>query len=284
MEISSPSLGQRETMGGHGVSNGPLGSSLFLAAAEGERPPSWQMDLIMEKLRQKSNQLKPLGETAKNIRAALSERRYFLDQGDRNHMQKCLDTLQQNIKVCSLQSMVERLEMVSRQLGLKFTPGATGNEWFISSDMFYLELLIDPHGVVQEVKIQHDGKTEQQNVPEMVDCLRRNDFTDFTAHLEGLVAIYQLNADKKIKSKAFIALQALEADLLAMASTYAHMSDGEAVVTKSLLGLVQPRKGGHPVKLVYFISPYEFLDVDSKVSLPTDVPTILEKKLGNVAT
>ncbi|CAG7719417.1 unnamed protein product, partial [Allacma fusca] len=35
MEISSPSLGQQETMGGHGVSNGPLGSSLFLAAAEG---------------------------------------------------------------------------------------------------------------------------------------------------------------------------------------------------------------------------------------------------------
>ncbi|CAG7728456.1 unnamed protein product [Allacma fusca] len=26
------------------------------------------------------------------------------------------------------------------------------------------------------------------------------------------------------------------------------------------------------------------MDVDSKVSLPTDVPTILEKKLGNVAT
>ena len=85
-----------------------------------------------------------------------------MDQGDRQHLQKCLDTLQQSIKVSSLQSMVERLEMVSRQLGLKFTPGATGNEWFISSDMFYLELLIDQSGMVQEVKIQHDGKTEQQ--------------------------------------------------------------------------------------------------------------------------
>jgi len=58
--------------------------------------------------------------------------------------------------------MVERLDMVARQLGLKFTPGATGHEWFISSDMFYLELIIDPNGVVEDVKIQHDGKTEQQ--------------------------------------------------------------------------------------------------------------------------
>ena len=118
----------------------------------------------------------------------------------------------------------------------------------------------------------------------MVSCLRKNDFADFTAHLEGLVAIYQLNADKKIKSKAFIALQALESDLLLIASTYSHVKDGEAVVMKSLLGLVLPRKGGHPVKLTYFISPYEFLDVNSKITLPSDVDTIVEKKLGNVAT
>jgi len=58
--------------------------------------------------------------------------------------------------------MVEKLEMVTRQQGLKFTPGTTGNEWFISSDMFYLELVIDTTGVVQEVKIQHEGKAEQQ--------------------------------------------------------------------------------------------------------------------------
>ena len=58
--------------------------------------------------------------------------------------------------------MIERLEMVSRQQGLRFTTGSSGNEWFISSDMFYLELVIDPEGTVQEVKIQHDGKAEQQ--------------------------------------------------------------------------------------------------------------------------
>lgn len=38
---------------------------------EGEKPPKWQLDLLMEKLRQKSVQLKPLVDTSKNIRQAL---------------------------------------------------------------------------------------------------------------------------------------------------------------------------------------------------------------------
>lgn len=40
-----------------------------------------------------------------------------------------------------------------------------------------------------------------------MECLSIGDFADFTAHLEGFSSIYQLNADKKSKSKAFQALQ-----------------------------------------------------------------------------
>jgi mediator of RNA polymerase II transcription subunit 1 len=123
-----------------------------------------------------------------------------------------------------------------------------------------------------------------QSCPDIVESLKRTDFVEFTDHLEGLVSIYQLNADKKIKSKAFIALQALETDLASMASTYSHITDGDTVVMKSLLGLLQPRKGGHPVKLTYYVSPYEFLDVSSKSTLPNDVKTIVSKKIGCVAT
>ncbi len=36
-----------------------------------DKPPKWQLDLLMEKLRQKSVQLKPLVDTSKNIRQAL---------------------------------------------------------------------------------------------------------------------------------------------------------------------------------------------------------------------
>ena len=69
-----------------------------------------------------------------------------------------------------------------------------------------------------------------------------------------------------------------------MASTYSHVTDGETVVMKSLIGLLQPRRGGHPIKLTFYITPYEFLDVSTKGTFQTDVQTILERKLGVVAT
>ncbi|ODM89520.1 Mediator of RNA polymerase II transcription subunit 1 [Orchesella cincta] len=265
--------------------------------------PSWRLELMMEKLRQKRNQLKPLQETAKNLRQALMERRCILDPSDKLHLQKCLDTLQQSIKVNSLSSMVERLDMVSRQLGLQFTPGETGQEWFISSDMFYLEVLIDSNGVVRDIKIQHEGKTEQlassiksflfitarsvlveYQCPDLIKSLEVQDFKDFTAHLQGLISIYNLNADKIIKSKAFIALQALEADLAAMASTYSNQETGERLIMKSLLGHFQPRRGGHPVKLTYYISPYEFFDKDTKTCVPNDIAEIVKRQIGTSAT
>lgn len=45
---------------------------------------------------------------------------------------------------------------------LKFVAGPTGLDWFISSDMFYLEVVLEPSGGVKDVKIHHEGKVEQQ--------------------------------------------------------------------------------------------------------------------------
>lgn len=100
-------------------------------------------------------------------------------------------------------------------LRLKFVVESTGV--FISSDMFYLEIVLDTSGVVKDVKIHHEGKTEQQSCLELVNCLSSGDFADFTAQLEGFVSIYQLNAEKKVKCKAFTALESLEADLNTLA-------------------------------------------------------------------
>jgi hypothetical protein len=47
----------------------------------------------------------------------MQEKRYPVDNVERNQLQKCLDILQHSIKVTSLQGMVERLESVTRQLG-----------------------------------------------------------------------------------------------------------------------------------------------------------------------
>ena len=40
--------------------------------------------------------------------------------------------------------------------------GPQGTELFISSDMFFLEVVLEPSGAVKNVKIHHEGKNEQQ--------------------------------------------------------------------------------------------------------------------------
>lgn len=45
---------------------------------------------------------------------------------------------------------------------LKFTVGPSGKDIFVSSDMFYLEIILEDNGAVKDVKIHHDGKSEPQ--------------------------------------------------------------------------------------------------------------------------
>lgn len=70
----SPNVGNPLANGQMGSSAGPpsIGPGISNSNNDGvEKPPKWQLDLLMEKLRQKSAQLKPLGDTSKNIRQAL---------------------------------------------------------------------------------------------------------------------------------------------------------------------------------------------------------------------
>ncbi|RZF45752.1 hypothetical protein LSTR_LSTR012683 [Laodelphax striatellus] len=166
-----------------------------------DKSKEWQMEMLMEKLRSKSGQFKSFLESAKALRMCLLEKRYPVDSLERSQLHKCLDTLQQNIKVATLQAMVERLESVSRQLGLKFVAGPTGLDWFISSDMFYLEVVLEASGGVKDVKIHHEGKVEQQSCEELVSCLARRDFADFASQLEGLASIYQNREDDKLREE-----------------------------------------------------------------------------------
>ncbi|XP_046389679.1 mediator of RNA polymerase II transcription subunit 1-like [Ischnura elegans] len=250
----------------------------------GDKAKEWQMELLMEKLRSKAGQFKSFAENAKAVRMALLEKRYPLDTVERSQMQKCLDTLQHSIKVTTLQAMVERLESVTRQLGLKFMAGPSGVDWFISSDMFYLEVVLEPSGVVKDVKIHHEGKVEQQSCEELVDCLSRGDFADFSQQLEGLASIYQLNAEKKVKCKAFLALQSLEKDLGTLAQLQTFIKEPFNLVHKSPVGILEKRRGGHALKLTYFVSPYDLLDMESKSSIPLTVENVISENLGHSVT
>ncbi|XP_018365333.1 PREDICTED: mediator of RNA polymerase II transcription subunit 1 [Trachymyrmex cornetzi] len=251
-----------------------------------DKGKEWQMEFLMEKLRSKSSTYKPLVETAKNMRMAMLDKRFAIDSIEKNQLQKCLDTLQHSIKVTSFQSMVERLESLARQLGLKFMmSGPPGTEIFISSDMFFLEVLLEPpSGLVRDVKIHHEGKSEQQSCEALASALSRGDFVDFTTQLEGLASIYQLNADKKVKCKAFSALQSLEADLGVLAQLQTFMKEPFNLVHKSPVGILERRRGGHPMKLTYFVSPYDLIDEENRTYDTLNPDTIIKRKIGHSVT
>ncbi|XP_030751629.1 mediator of RNA polymerase II transcription subunit 1 isoform X2 [Sitophilus oryzae] len=247
-----------------------------------DKAKDWQLEILMEKLRSKASQFKSLPEISKNVRMTLLEKRYALDSVEKTQHQKCLDTLQHVIKVTGLQSMIERLESLTRQLGLRFVVESSGV--FIFSDMFYLEIILDPTGTVKDVKIHHEGKVEQQSCLELVNCLSRGDFTDFTTQLEGFVSIYQLNAEKKVKCKAFTALESLEADLSTLAQLHTFMKDPFNLLHKSPVGILEKRRGGHPMKLTYFVSPYDLLNIEKSELDAISIDSIISKNLGYSVT
>lgn len=146
--------------------------------------------------------------------------------------------------------------------------------------MFYLEILSDTAGAVQDVKVHHEGKMEQQSCAELVSCLSRGDFQDFTAQLEGFASIYQLNAEKKVKSKAFTALQSLESDLSTLAQLQSFMKEPFNLMYKSPVGILEKRRGGHPMKLTYFISPYDLINISKGELEPISAELISGKNLG----
>jgi len=76
-----------------------------------------------------------------------------------------------------------------------------------------------------------------------VSCLSRRDFIDFAAQLEGLAGIYQLNAEKKVKSKALVALLSLETDLTTLSNL--QTSDAANMLRSSPVGVLYRRRGGN---------------------------------------
>lgn len=232
----------------------------------------------MERLRTKTVQHKSFPELSKAMRMSMLEKRYALDTVEKTNLQKCLDSMQHCIRVTTRQGLIERLESLSRQLGLKFMEDTNGL-LFISSDMFYLEIVLDKTGTVQDVKVHHECKIEQQSCQELVTCLVKGDFADFTTQLEGLRSIYQLNAESKIKSKAFVALQALENDLMQLfVYDQTLQSDPRLLLLTSTVGVVQERRGGHPMRLTYFVPPYELLSLESRSMIALSVDVINSKQ------
>jgi mediator of RNA polymerase II transcription subunit 1 len=88
---------------------------------------------------------------------------------------------------------------------------------------------------------------------------------DFTQQLEGFQSIYQLNCESKIKSKALQTLQAIESDLMNVYSIESiQYNSPETMLVSSSVGLLTKRRGGHPLKLTFFVRANDLLNLELK--------------------
>ncbi|XP_069093553.1 mediator of RNA polymerase II transcription subunit 1 [Pleurodeles waltl] len=236
------------------------------------------MSSLLEKLHAKFNQNRPWMETMKLVRQVM-DKRGVLGPGGHPHLVSCLETLQKALKVSSLSAMTDRLESIARQNGLSSHLSANGTECYITSDMFYVEVQLDPAGLLCDVKVAHHGETPV-SCPELVQQLREKNFEEFSQHLKGLVNLYKLPGDNKLKTKMYLAVQSLELDLSKMAVMYWQATNASTLekILHGSVGFLTPRSGGQLMSLKYYISPYDLFEDDTGASISlteTNVPRSL---------
>ncbi|KAK9396878.1 mediator of RNA polymerase II transcription subunit 1 [Crotalus adamanteus] len=231
-----------------------------------------KMSSLLERLHVKFNpNSRPWTETMKLVRQVM-EKRVIMNSGGHQNLVTCLETLQKALKVSSLPAMTDRLESIARQNGLGSHLSANGTECYITSDMFYVEVHLDTTGQLRDVKVAHHGENPV-SCPELVHHLRERNFNEFSKHLKGLVNLYKLPGDNKLKTKMYLALQSLELDLSKMAGMYWQATNASPLdkILHGSVGYLTPRSGGHLMNLKYYVSPYDLFEEG------TGVPIILNE-------
>ena len=282
------------------------------------------MEALMEKLRAKADSQKTLADTSKivriflvmnsgsikfnppsnylhtlywqsmldfstQVRMGMANRGHSLDINDKAVLRGCLDTLQDSISVRSVAGMSERLETIARKMGLKFNHHNT--TFYISTETFYVEVRMDGEGAVLETKIHHQSVERsagshhlEQAAPEISECLSKGDFAKFTEHLKGLMAVYAIpNCSALDKARAWQALYHLERDLERLGRQGWSQDLGQ-LIQRGSLGVVQSRAGGIPMRLVYFLPPYELIKPETGSLMPLTSSLLKEGELGFSAT
>ncbi|NXJ81469.1 MED1 polymerase, partial [Trogon melanurus] len=219
-----------------------------------------KMSTLLERLHAKYSQNRPWTETMKLVRQVM-EKRVVMNSGGHQHLVSCLETLQKALKVSSLPAMTDRLESIARQNGLGSHLSANGTECYITSDMFYVEVQLDPTGLLCDVKVAHHGENPV-SCPELVQHLREKNFDEFSKHLRGLVNLYKLPGENKLKTKMYLALQSLELDLSKMAGMYWQATNANPLdkILHGSVGYLTPRSGGLLMNLKYYVSPYDLFE------------------------
>ncbi|XDV44762.1 hypothetical protein PO909_013002 [Leuciscus waleckii] len=142
--------------------------------------------------------------------------------------------------------------------------------------MFYVEVHLDKAGKLVDVKVAHHGENPV-SCPELIQHLRDKHFDEFSKHLKGLVNLYKLPGDNKLKTKMYLALQSLELDLTKMMHMFRIATNANTVETilHGSVGLLTARSGGHLVSLQCYVSPNDIFEEGTGAQLNfTDVNSV----------
>ena len=246
------------------------------------------------------NHFRSAQDLCRATRTTLLDRRQAPDAADRVQLRASLEQLANAVPARDATSLADRLESISKQVAARWTKRgvATLNFmaapvhgcYYLSTDCFYVEINIEgSSGRVAEAKVHHidAGQPNQQtsaskNCPEIIQCLTHGEFQKFIDHLEGLMSIYDIpNATAQNKSQGWNALASCEADL---ARLDFGQDDIGSKINHGNLGFLQPRAGGLPLKMTYFVAPMEKLDMNTKSLRKLNAQMINDEDIGIYAT
>ncbi|XP_018415160.1 PREDICTED: mediator of RNA polymerase II transcription subunit 1-like [Nanorana parkeri] len=215
---------------------------------------------VLEKLHSKYSQ-KPWNETLKLVRYCMDKPAANALKGFTDHpVIRCGYTLQEAVKAKSLSTLLTRIEAISKQKGLESHLGPNGRICYITSEMFYIEVQVKRNGHVGFVKLAHHGDSPTV-CKELLSLLRTKDFEGFGRSLEGLLHLYNIPGNSEIKAKVYLALCSLEANLNSIFNlSRPTTEDRVATILHGKVGYLSPRCGGTPMKIEYYISPYQVLE------------------------
>ncbi|XP_023775301.1 mediator of RNA polymerase II transcription subunit 1-like isoform X5 [Cyanistes caeruleus] len=231
----------------------PMGSGVLRAIST---------NALMEQLRLKYQQ-RPWTETLKLVYFCMGNpHRKPVSNAPDGLLLSCTEKIERTLNAKSMFSVMNTLELLSRQKGLTVHVSPSGTACYITSMMFYVEIQLEKDGDVMDVKLAH---FEEAPVvcDDLVQLLRMKNYDAFGKILEDLSNMYQIPGNSEMKAKGYLALQALEKDLYSM-SLLDRTQDLNRVteVLNGKVGHLVPRTGGTPMNIEFYISPYQVLEAE----------------------
>uniref|UniRef100_A0A803W8L3 Mediator of RNA polymerase II transcription subunit 1 n=2 Tax=Ficedula albicollis TaxID=59894 RepID=A0A803W8L3_FICAL len=214
---------------------------------------------LMEQLRLKYQQ-RPWTETLKLVYFCMENPlRKPVSNAPDGLLLSCMEKIERTLNAKSVFSVMNTLELLSRQKGLTVHVSPSGTACYITSMMFYVEIQLEKDGDVMDVKLAH---FEEAPVSLFL-FVRMKNYDAFGKILEDLSNMYQIPGNSEMKAKGYLALQALEKDLYSM-SLLDRTQDLNRVteVLNGKIGHLVPRTGGTPMNIEFYISPYQVLEAE----------------------